>query len=99
MDVTGCFFAGVNRRGTRLGRFLGRLCEFMTPQPRDSVRRIPPNVSFILRYLAGQIAGEKHYSYGTFYASDGCAPRVDAQASEVRSRLGGWFPTLEVTGR
>ena len=35
--------------------FLGPLYKFMTMDPRNAVRRIPPYVGFILRYLAGQI--------------------------------------------
>ena len=68
--------------------FLGPLYRFLTIHPRDSVRRVPPYVSFILRYLAGQIT-----------VSDGCIPRVDAQASEVRTGLGGWFPTRGSDGQ
>ena len=73
--------------------FLGPLYNFMTMHPRNAVRRIPPYVGFILRYLAGQIQIQRHYECGTFYSTDSCAPRVDAQASDVRAGLGGWFPT------
>ena len=73
--------------------FLGPLYKFMTMHPSNAVRRIPPYVGFILRYLAGQIQLQRHYECGTFYSTDSCAPRVDAQASDVRAGLGGWFPT------
>ena len=73
--------------------FLGPLYKFMTMHPRNAVRRIPPYVGFILRYLAGQIQLQRHYECGTYYSTDSCAPRVDAQASDVRAGLGGWFPT------
>ena len=73
--------------------FLGPLYKFMTMHPRNAVRRIPPYVCFILRYLAGQIQLQRHHECGTFYSTDSCTPRVDAQASDVRAGIGGWFPT------
>ena len=79
--------------------FLGPLYRFLTIHPRDSVRRVPPYVSFILRYLAGQITRQRHYSCNAEYVTDGCIPRVDAQASEVRTGLGGWFPTRGSDGQ
>ena len=35
--------------------FLGPLYKFMTIHPRNAVRRVPPFVSFLLRYLADQV--------------------------------------------
>ena len=67
--------------------------------PRNAVRRVPPYVSFILRYLAGEISKKRHYECGTRITSSDCSPRVDAQASEERTGVGGWFPTRDDEGR
>ena len=39
--------------------FLASLYKFLTMHPRNAVRRVPPYVSFILRYLAGEILEEE----------------------------------------
>ena len=75
--------------------FLGPLYRFMVMHPRNAVRRVPPYVGFILRYLAGQIQTQRHYECGTFYSTDSCAPRVDAEASDQRAGIGGWYPTRQ----
>ena len=64
----------------------------LSTHPRDSVRAVPPYVSFFLRHLAEQIAQRTHHDCSTKMYPDPLAPRVDAQASADRS--GGWFPTL-----
>ena len=68
--------------------FLAPLYKFMNP--RDSVRRVPAYVAFLLRYLATQVEECRH--------SAETAPRVDAQASETRTRVGGWWPVVDESG-
>ena len=57
-----------------------------------AVRRIPPYVVCILRYLSGQIRKETHYSCSTFCVTDGCFTRADAQASRGPGLEGGSQP-------
>ena len=78
--------------------FLAPLYKFLTMHPRDAVRRVSPCVSFILRYLAGEISKKKHYKCGTRITTAGRTPRVDAQASESRTGIGGWFPARHQAG-
>ena len=79
--------------------FLAPLYKFLTMHPRNAVRRVPPYVSFILRYLAGEVSKKRHYVCGTRITPSDCSPRVDAQASEERTGVGGWFPTRDDDGR
>ena len=79
--------------------FLGPLYKFMSIHPRNSVRRVPAYVSFILRYLDQQIQKSRHYSCATELHPMTSAPRVDAQASLTRTGIGGWLPVLGPDGR
>ena len=79
--------------------FLAPLYKFLTMHPRDSIRRVPPYVSFILKYLSREISLKRHYDCGTKISSVDCTPRVDAQASDSRTGIGGWFPALDEDGR
>ena len=79
--------------------FLAPLYKLLTMHPRNTVRRVPPYVSFILRYLAGEISKKRHYVCGTRITPPDCSPRVDAQGSEERTGVGGWFPTRDDEGR
>ena len=79
--------------------FQAPLYKFLTMHPRNAVRRVPPYVSFILRYLAGEISKKRHYQCGTSVTAADCAPRVDAQASDDRTGIGGWFPARDREGR
>ena len=72
--------------------FLGPLYKFIVLHPRDSMRRVPSFVSFILHFLADQVADTRHYNCAEILESSEEAPRVDAQASDVRTGIGGWFP-------
>ena len=72
--------------------FLGPLYKFMVLHPRESMRRVPSFVSFILYFLADQVAATRHYNCAEILESSEEAPRVDAQASGVRTGIGGWFP-------
>ena len=54
--------------------FLGPLCRFLSLHPGGSIRRVPPYVSFILSYLANQIAHCRHFPTIT---SIEIAPRQD----------------------
>ena len=40
--------------------FLAPLYKFRTKHPRDSIRRVPPYVSFILKYLSREISLKRH---------------------------------------
>ena len=73
--------------------FLGPLYKFFTLHHRKAVRRIPPYVVFILRYLGDQIRKQRRYSLCNLLRHRWLFPRVDAEVSEMRTRLGGWFPT------
>ena len=75
--------------------FLAPLYKFLTMHPRDSIRRLPPHVSFILKYLSREISLKRHHDCGTKISSAGCSPRVDDQASDSRTGIGGWFPALD----
>ena len=61
--------------------FLGPLYGFMALQPRQSTRRVPACVGFILQYLADHVAQTRHYDCSETRESTTEAPRVDAQAS------------------
>ena len=70
----------------------------MVLHPRESVRRVPPFVSFILHFLADQVAATRHYNCSEILESTEEAPRGDAQASDVRTGIGGWFPRRDENG-
>ena len=57
--------------------------------PRGSVRRIPSYVRFVLRYIASAEEIRDHMR----------AIRVDAQASDQRTGIGGWYPEVDVKGK
>ena len=67
--------------------------------PRSSIRRVPPYVAFILKYLAREVSSKRHYDCGSKISPACCTPRVDAQASDSRTGIGGWFPALDEDGR
>ena len=79
--------------------YLAPLYKFLTMHPRNSARRVPPYVAFILRYLAGEISKKRHYKCGTKLTTADCTPRVDDQASDTRTGIGGWFPARDQQGR
>ena len=72
--------------------FLGPLCKFVALHPQQSTRRVPSYVSFILRNLADQVARTRHYNCADTLESSAEAPRVDAQACDMKTEIGGWFP-------
>ena len=78
--------------------FLAPLYKFMSLHPRGSVRKVPAYVSFFLAHLSRQIEENRHYSCATEQRSSAVSPRVDAQASESRTGLGGWLPVLDENG-
>ena len=78
--------------------FLGPLYKFIGIHPREPVRRIPPYVKFILRYLANQILNQRHYQCNSKLTTADCMPRVDAQASAQCTGIGGWFPVVNSIG-
>ena len=78
--------------------FLAPLYKFMSLHPRGSVRNVPAHVSFFLAHLSRQIEENRHYSCATEQRSSAVSPRVDAQASESRTGLGGWLPVLDENG-
>ena len=59
---------------------------------------VPANVSFFLAHLSKQIEENRHCSCATEQRSSAVSPRVDAQASESRTGLGGWLPVLDQNG-
>ena len=79
--------------------FLGPLYNFLALHPRDSVRAVPPYVSFFLRYLADQIAQCRQHDCSSRMCPDQLAPRVYAQASAERTGIGGWFPHVDQSGK
>ena len=78
--------------------FLGPLYGFMALQPRQSTRRVPACVGFILQYLADHVAQTRHYDCSETRESTTEAPRVDAQASDTGTGTGGWFPRRNSSG-
>ena len=77
--------------------FLGPLKRFISIHPRDSTRKVPPYVKFILRYLSDEISKQRQYHCDTELTAADCIPRVDAQASSQRTGVGGWFPVADDT--
>ena len=73
--------------------FLAPLYKFMSLHPRGSVRKVPAR-----SHLSKQIEENKHYSCATDQRSSAVSLRVDAQASEGRTGLGGWLPVLDQNG-
>ena len=78
--------------------FLGPLYRFLTLHPRQSVRRVPSYVAFILNHLSGQLERSRHYPCAVNQLSSDVSPRVDAQASDERTGIGGWYPVLDKRG-
>ena len=78
--------------------FLAPLYKFLSLHPRGSVRRVPAYVSFFLNYLAKQIEECRHTSCSEVLLSSVSAPRVDAQASDTRTGIGGWLPNFHADG-
>ena len=70
--------------------FLAPLYKFLNVHSRGSIRKLPSYVAFILRHLSNQVERERHFSCAT--------PRVDPQASETRTGIGGWLPVLNTRG-
>ena len=79
--------------------FLGPLYRFLTIHPRNSVRRAPPYVGFILRHLSVQVERSRHYQCAAELVASEVAPRVDAQASGERTGIGGWYPVMGEDGQ
>ena len=78
--------------------FLSPLYKFLALHPRGSVRRVPGYVRFILKYLASEIAKCRHFDCVVELRDKMGAIRVDAQASDSRTGIGGWFPELGSSG-
>ena len=64
--------------------------KFLTKHPRNAVRRVAPYVSFISKYLAGEISKKRDYKCGTRVATADC---------DGRTGIGGWFPARDQEGR
>ena len=79
--------------------FLSSLYRFLALHPRNSVRRPPGYVVFVLWYLADRIQESRHYDCAVELISSDTAPRVDAQASDGRTGVGGWCPVLDEAGK
>ena len=79
--------------------FLAPLYRFMTMHPRGSTRRVPAYVRFILNYIAKAVSETRHYSCDSVLWNETRSPRVDAQASDGRTGVGGWLPYLDEQGR
>ena len=77
----------------------GPLCKFLALHPRDSIRAVPPCVSFFLRYISDQITQCRHHDCSSRLFPDQLAPRVDSQASAERTGVGGWFPHVDQSGK
>ena len=77
--------------------FLSPLYAFATSGPGDSVRPVPAYVAFFLRFLAGAVERERHSQCAATLVQEERAPRVDAQASDERTGVGGWLPAEDQT--
>ena len=71
---------------------------FLTLHPRGSVRKLPSYAIFTLRYLADQVQENWHYDCSGTLTTVAHAPRLDAQASDTRTGVGGWCPEMGVDG-
>ena len=78
--------------------FLAPLHRFMTMHPRGSTRRVPACVRFILSCIAEEVSETRHCPCDSVLRSLTCSPRVDAQASDGRTGVGGWLPYLDEQG-
>ena len=78
--------------------FLAPLYKFMVMHRRGSVRKVPPYVSFFLRYLSRQVRQSRHDPCAEELRPAAQAPRVDAQASDERTGIGGWLPFVRDDG-
>ena len=65
---------------------------------QETTRRVPAYVSFVLRYLANQLRRQRHYNCESTVLQPENAPRVDAQASQQRTGIGGWRPVEDRNG-
>ena len=67
------------------------LYKFMSLHSRDSVQPVPAYVAYFLQYLSQQLQGSTHCE---------CAAKLypDAQASALRTGIGGWFPRFGPSG-
>ena len=74
--------------------FLAPQYRFMTMHPRGSTRRVPAHVRFILNYIAEEVSETRHYPCDSVLRSQTCSPRVDAQASDDRTGVGGGCRTV-----
>ena len=63
------------------------------------MRKVPAYVKYFLRYLSRQVSLSRHYNGAMFMHPWDTAPRVDAQASQDRTGIGGWTPELDEEGR
>ena len=79
--------------------FLGPLYRFLSLHPRGSIQRVPSYVSFILSYLANQIAKCRHFPCASTITSVDIAASVDAQANSDRTGIGGWLPARGADGK
>ena len=79
--------------------FLAPLYASAASGPRDSVRPVPAYVAFFLRFLAGAVERERHSKCAATLVQEERAPRVDAQASDDRTGVGGWLPAEGPDGR
>ena len=71
--------------------FLAPLCSSTSSSPTDAMRAVPPSVAFFLRLIARSVERERHSQYAATSREEELAPRVDAQASDLRTRVGGWL--------
>ena len=74
--------------------FLAPLYKFLCMHPHDPVRRVPGYVKFFLRCLSAQLQQQRHYDCAAALQASSIAPRVDAQASDGRTGIGGWLPAI-----
>ena len=79
--------------------FLSPLYAFATSGPRDSVRSVPGYVSFFLRFIAKSVEQGRNSQCAATVVQEERARRVDAQASDERTGVGGWLPTEGPDGR
>jgi len=59
---------------------------------------VPSYVKFFLRFLASSLERSRHTECARALASSEQSPRVDAQASGLRTGIGGWLPSIGEDG-
>ena len=79
--------------------FLSPLYSFLSLHPRGVGRTVPAYVKYFLSILPSQVSVSRRFNCAMEMHAWETAPRVDAQASKGRTRIGGQAPVQDEEGR